>query len=84
MTTAVASASAKGEISPVTNAQESRKAALTIALIDGLELQRLIHPETEVAFLSTGVRIHTSLAGLRLVPLIGRKKGQLPKTAHGG
>ncbi|HEY9470793.1 MAG TPA: hypothetical protein VIQ76_14380 [Propionibacteriaceae bacterium] len=51
MTTAVASASAKGEISPLINAQVSRMAALTIALVDGLELQRLIHPETEVAFL---------------------------------
>jgi AcrR family transcriptional regulator len=49
VTTALASASAKGEISPLTNAQVATKAALTIALIDGLGLHRLIHPETDIA-----------------------------------
>ena len=51
VTTAISSASAKGEIRPLTNTQVASKAALTIALIDGLELQRLIHTETEVASL---------------------------------
>ena len=51
VTTAISSASARGEIRPLTNTQVASKAALTIALIDGLELQWLIHTETEVASL---------------------------------
>lgn len=51
VTTAIAAANANGEISPLTNVQVANKAALTIALIDGLGLQRLIHPDTEVASL---------------------------------
>ena len=51
VTTALATASANGEIRPLTNTQVARKAALTIALIDGLGIQRLINPDAEVATL---------------------------------
>ena len=51
VTTALATASANGEIRPLTNTQVAHKAALTIALIDGLGIQRLINPDAEVATL---------------------------------